>query len=222
MGYTVIPTSCPRCRKVLYASSRLRPQPAGPPLALVLWIVGGVLSTAVLIGGFYLVRDYFGIFIPTVVLGPLLLVPAIIPGFLIGTMANRLPKTLKLRCSSCGWAERFQTTGKKDGPVSARPRHGADPNFVGGPRTAPVAAAPTGQPATGSPLDRIVDDQEPHEELRAWIYAELLQGRSPEEVAEELKQGGWDAEEVEVLVEAGRKSTRHRRGVVRATTWSTG
>jgi hypothetical protein len=56
-----------------------------------------------------------------------------------------------------------------------------------------------------------VDDRRRLDEVKAFIYAEFLSGRTVEEISEVLRGRGWGEDEVEGLVEEGRKATRHRR-----------
>ena len=65
--------------------------------------------------------------------------------------------------------------------------------------------------ATNSPFDQISIDQDKHAEIKAWIFAEFVSGRTFDEVFAEMIAGGWDKEEAEALVEEGRKATRDRR-----------
>jgi hypothetical protein len=216
MSHTAIPIQCPRCQQVLYPVSAMRPHPRGSLLAKALLGGGGLLSAAILWGGWYLIRIHLGIFVPTGLLAIFLLIPALIPGILLGLMAARLPQALTLRCSSCGWWENVRLS-KRGSTVVAPGFSGTrreSATGLGTPRSAPASPAILERNRSASPFDEIVDDGKPVVEAKAWIYAEFLSGRSPEELTAELVAQGWPAADAETLVEEGRRLTRQRRGVV--------
>jgi hypothetical protein len=63
-------------------------------------------------------------------------------------------------------------------------------------------------------LSQIEDDVTTIHEAQMWAAAELVDGRSPEELTAQLTGEGWDADEAEQIVETARKETREERGVV--------
>jgi len=101
--------------------------------------------------------------------------------------AVMMPSRIPTDCPRCG---------KRLYPLAVMPQ----------PRDAPIATA-----EEDSPFDQIVEDVDKDREIRAWIYAEFVSGRSADEISAELLNGGWASEDVEALVEEGRKATRHRR-----------
>ena len=68
-------------------------------------------------------------------------------------------------------------------------------------------------PADDSPLEHVIDDDEPRMVWGEWAVQEMTRGRSAEEVTEELVANGWDHEDAEILAEQARIQTRHLRGV---------
>jgi len=76
----------------------------------------------------------------------------------------------------------------------------------------PPTVEPTPDVLTeASPFDQISDDCGKYAEIRAWIYAEFVVGRTFDEIFAEMIAGGWDKENAETLVEEGRRATRDRR-----------
>jgi hypothetical protein len=63
-------------------------------------------------------------------------------------------------------------------------------------------------------LDHVVDDLEARRQCADWVRAELLDGRTPEQIVSELAAAGWPADDAEGIVEDGRRQTRAERGVV--------
>jgi hypothetical protein len=58
----------------------------------------------------------------------------------------------------------------------------------------------------------IVDDVDPWKECTAWAYAEIRQGRLPEDVEADLVAQGWPQDDVAGMVERCRKEARQKRG----------
>lgn len=72
-----------------------------------------------------------------------------------------------------------------------------------------------GAMADESPLEHVVDDLTPREQCLDWIDDQMTtRARTPEQIAAELREQGWDPDEAESMVEAVRKATRAERGVV--------
>jgi hypothetical protein len=153
--------------------------------------------------------------------GIILLIPAIIPGLLFGWVAHRLPKVLKLRCRKCAWQEGYRIG--RDGRVTAmsafplraphaRARAADQTNLAFDAISPQPAPAPTARiaPAGATALDQVVDD-DPVSAAKAWVYAEIAAGRSPEDVAADLMAQGWAYDNAEALAEHGRRATRHMR-----------
>jgi hypothetical protein len=205
-----IPTDCPRCGKTLYPISAMRPRPRLSAMAMMGFVLAGVVAVGVYLLGFYLVRIAAGIYIPTTLLAPILIIPGVVVGILIALPFNRLPRVMRLRCGACKWGEMYReirSTARarfagKEVPALAG---------LGSARVAPETEPEVAHPADSAGLDEIVDDRDRLYEVKAWIYAEFVSGRTFEEISEELRGRGWGEDEVEGLVEEGRKATRHRR-----------
>jgi hypothetical protein len=175
------------------------------------FLVAGLVSMAVYLLVFGLVRRQ--IYIPTIILAPMVLVPALVPGILIGLAVNRLPQVVKLHCSKCHWVE---TLSLPRGVARARLRARRSMPTMTQVGTARVMPQPDLKPAPqtsveSSPFDQIADDRGKHAEIRAWIYAEFVSGRSYDDIFGEMIAGGWEKEDAEALVEEGRRATRNRR-----------
>jgi hypothetical protein len=217
MRSNAIPIDCPRCRKTLYPLTTLRPKPVDSLATRIGFLIGGVVSLCLALFGFYIVRVWLEINVPAKIMVVLLMVPAIVPGILIGIVFSRFPRVLTLRCSTCNWSETFRVARTMSRPVSARYKSGPTFAEVGSARSMPEPTPPpiAGNPPPSSegpsPFDQIVDDAQPKAELRAWIYAEFVSGRTAEEITEELCSRGWSIDQVEGFVEEGRTATRHRR-----------
>jgi hypothetical protein len=213
------PRYCPACRAELYPIARLRPRPALPALGKFLMLLAIVASSAIFIGGmaWYVVqRDRWieshrlGEMKPHGGLGGIVtLIPALVPGLLLGWLAYRLPKSLRLRCPKCTWREQYRI-GRDGFVISSRPgaampprhRAAAEPDYD---RLIDQIQEGPPPPPAGT------DDQASDADVAAWIYAELARSRSPEEVAADLVATGWNPETAEHLAEIGRRQTRHLR-----------
>ena len=75
----------------------------------------------------------------------------------------------------------------------------------------PIAPAAGGGLSGDSAFDQIVDERQKYHEIKAWIYAEFISGRTFDEISGDMVAGGWAKEDAETLVEEGRKATRDRR-----------
>jgi hypothetical protein len=76
-----------------------------------------------------------------------------------------------------------------------------------------TAQQPTTSPEA-SPFDEIVDDVAQCDAAVEWAREQVLAGRTVEAISAELVEQGWEADEVEGMVEAVRKLTRAERGIV--------
>jgi len=149
-------------------------------------------------------------------MGMITLVPALVPGLILGWMAYRMPKSLKLRCPRCAWRERFQIgndgqviarVGMPNAPSDAERRRWLEEN-----RTfEQIDDAPPSPPAAPVGDFDVRRDDAARDEVSAWVYGEIARGRTPEDVAAELVGNGWDADAAEGLAEQGRRRTRHLR-----------
>ena len=81
------------------------------------------------------------------------------------------------------------------------------------PEIDPVPSEPADSPGC-TPLDHVIDDQEPKEAWSEWTVEQMTRGRTPEELAVELVANGWSEDDATELVENARRSTRHLRGVI--------
>lgn len=64
------------------------------------------------------------------------------------------------------------------------------------------------------PLDRIVDDDEPHVQCLEYLCAQMLAGRLVDDLRDELIAAGWPEDDADDLAERARQQTRRARGVV--------
>ena len=198
------PICCPRCRKTLYPIALLRPQASLCVAARIILSTAVLLATSVFWLVVFWVWHSFGLKGTTAELAAILSALALPPGLGIGWLAYRLPRVLRLRCSSCGWYETYR--------LARLPRSGGT---VKAARPAPASVpAPTQNPGGiggESPFDWIVDDGRPRDEAAAWAYAEVAAGRVVEDVAADLIASGWSREFAEILAEEGRRQTSHLR-----------
>jgi len=211
-----IPTDCPRCGKVLYPISAMRPKARLSLLGKAGFLFAGIVSATAYLLGFFFLRERVEALIPSRLLMAIVLVPALVPGILIGLVVNRLPGVVRLHCSRCHWdeklsvpriARRAKLSAKR--PVPTLAEVGSARVMPGAISKGPNAAV---DPSDGaSAFDQIIDEQGKYAEIRAWIYAELIGGRSFDEISAEMRSGGWPKDHVEILVEEGRKATRDRR-----------
>jgi hypothetical protein len=81
-----------------------------------------------------------------------------------------------------------------------------------GDQDAPKSSQPEGAP--GDPLAHVVDDLAAKEQCADWILEQMTAGRTPEQIAADLREQGWGADEADALVEYVRKATRSERGVL--------
>jgi hypothetical protein len=200
----VPPILCPRCRKTLYPIAHLRPQASLCVSARIMLLVAGFSAAAIFWTVGLWVWHRYGIE-GTVgevaaILSAVALPPALVPGICIAWLAYRLPRVLRLRCSSCGWAEAYHLARSTRSGVTLKAAR---------PALAPPQSTP--RPAGGAPFDQIVDDGMPRDEAAAWAYAELAAGRAVEDVAADLMASGWSQEEAEAMAEDARRETRQLR-----------
>jgi hypothetical protein len=66
---------------------------------------------------------------------------------------------------------------------------------------------------SGSPLEKIVDDETPKLECSDWAFDEIAAGRLVEEVVADLMANGWSHDDAEEICEDARRRTRAHRGV---------
>jgi hypothetical protein len=167
-----MPASCPACRKVLYATPSLRPEPRMGRTAIAILILGGVVSAGIYLVLVIILREYFATRTPVpgtqleiihyprirVIAFPTLPV-ALVPGLILGWIAYRRPKSRRLRCRNCGWSQ--------DYPVEA------------------VWEAATAQPVVVARPDAqfpiVEEESDPWKECVTWAWGEIRQGRTPEE-----------------------------------------
>jgi len=195
-----MPYRCPACDKTLYSSAASRPGPSSTLRARLLYLTAGIVVAAIYLTLLIVLREKFSwttplgngwvlVQYPPVKLLSLVALPvALVPGVAIGWIASRIPRVRVVRCWSCRWSQRF-------------------------PLNAVWASAPS-EPAAhrgSTGIQPIVDDSDPWEECKAWAYAEVRQGRLPEDVSEELIGQGWPRDDVEIMVEQCRREARDRR-----------
>lgn len=157
--------------------------------------------------------------------GIVAMIPALVPGLIIGWIAYRLPKRLTLKCPRCTWRGRYRIGrdgyATEVGPISvlAPPERRGEAAAQAAVFDRIEVARP---PAPGPPVKAVVapaaaagfavvDDDLPASEADDWAYAEMASGRTPEEIVEEMVGGGWNRAHAEVITERARKRTRHRR-----------
>lgn len=76
-------------------------------------------------------------------------------------------------------------------------------------------AAPAADPAAPEHLlEQVIDDEVPREMALKWATAELLRGRTVEDVTHELIALNWSPDDAEGIAETARRQTRAERGVV--------
>jgi hypothetical protein len=168
-------------------------------------LLGGTAAALLYLLGFVFIRWVMGIYIPTVILGVVLMVPAVLVGMGLTLLLGRSPQILKLQCG-CGWRETFRV------PKPSRRSAVSVPSAAPSVETAPEEIVLQGPPPAPPPSeDTIVDDRDARAELEAWIHSEFLSGRQSDEILAALVEQGWPTDDAEILVEQIRKQTRHRR-----------
>jgi len=196
----------------------MRPKARLSWLALIGFLFAGTLSAGLYWLGYFYLKYGMELPVPSRLLGALLLVPSLLPGFLIALLVNRLPGVMKLRCSNCHWSE-SQPVYRTASRIRLLKRSvGQEMAGLGGARAMPapgqeelVAAPVTDAPEEASVFDQIVDEHQKYHEIKAWIYAEFVSGRTFEEISADMISQGWSKDHAEALVEEGRKATRNRR-----------
>lgn len=198
-----IPNRCPACDKVMYASVRLRPAPAMSGVARLALGLAGIVTAATFWAVVAGLREHLAVrtplnsnfemvhYPPTVFVSLISLPVALVPGVALGWFANRLPKVRRIRCRKCGWKENY--------PGNAKFQNVPDP--AAGSRSSAWAGA----------WPKVVDDNQLMTQCWQWTYDEIRGGRSADEVARELFEQGWPAEEVDWMVDKCRREIRDRR-----------
>jgi hypothetical protein len=102
------PKACPACGTELYPVARLRPQARPSRAANLLMVIGVLASAAIFIGGAFWFRFIGGGRRGGGILGMLTLLPALVPGLVMGRIASLLPKSLTLKCPRCTWRGRYR------------------------------------------------------------------------------------------------------------------
>ena len=213
------PGACPACGTELYPVARLRPQAHASGAARALMLIGLLASAAIFIGAALWFRYVVGARRFGGVFGMVALLPAAVPGLILGWAASRLPKSLTLKCPRCPWRGHYRvgrdghavpldqasTPAFERGRGAAGPQDGAFNDVLRS--VPPPPAVPA---ASGGKFDIVADDA-PDDEVAAWAYAELATGQSPEDVAAALTASGWEPGQAEALAERARKATRHLR-----------
>jgi hypothetical protein len=190
---------------VLYPIAAMRPRPASSVVAKFGLLVGGTVAALLYLSGFVVIRWVLGIYIPTVILGVVLMVPAVLLGMGLTMLLGRSPQVLKLQCG-CGWRETFRVS------QASRPSTAPIPSAAVSVETAPEEIVLQGPPpAPVASEDTIIDDRDARAELEAWIHTEFVSGRQADEILAALVEQGWPDDDAETLVEQIRKQTRHRR-----------
>lgn len=197
-----MPIACPDCHKAIYTTSGSRPAPTAPRRATLLYIVAGTVTALTYLVGLVVLREWLKEPVGPVLgdddvvlyrvpstwfLSVIALPVALVPGFFVGWVAARLPNVRRLRCWNCGWSATFPATAVWAEPAPQRSRAVSRETFV-----------------------VVADDADPWKECSAWAYAEIRQGRLPEDVEAELVAQGWPPDEVAVMVERCRKEARQR------------
>ncbi len=213
-----IPTDCPRCGKVLYPISAMRPKARLSWLAILGYVIAGSVSAAIYWIACLHIDEATQGWMPSKVIGFIVLVPALLPGLLLALPVSRLPGVIKLHCARCHWSESLPVYRTTSPLRWLRRSTGQAMAGLGSARVMPAptveqpVALPTdARPQAASVFDQIVDERQKHHEIKAWIYAEFVSGRSFEEIFGEMISGGWSKDDAEALVEEGRKATRDRR-----------
>ena len=198
-----IPNRCPACDKVMYSSDRSKPNPAMSLGGGLLLGLAGTVAAIIYVTLTWYLRERFATHTPigndlemviyprTVVLSVITLPVSLVPGFVLGWIANRLPRVRRVRCWKCGWKQNFPGTAKFEAA------------------TEPAVKQPVTTSSASWP--EIVDGRDPWAKCRDWTYAEIRGGRSADDVGRELIEQGWPREEVDWLVDKCRREVRHGR-----------
>lgn len=100
-----LPASCPRCARALGSTNRSRASPKLPLAGHALVVGGAIVAFGLYAGSGLAIRSYM--FVRASALAILLLPVLVVPGVIFCWLASRLPRILWLKCSRCGWKERF-------------------------------------------------------------------------------------------------------------------
>jgi hypothetical protein len=206
MAQSPLPAECPRCRKILYPISTLRPMPRQTWLAKCGLLLAGTAMLVVEICLFYLVWVIFGIPIPGRLAVLIFFVPSLIVGIMVAVPFAWLPQVVHYRCASCGWWERFSISRTKTKRISFLTR---------GFGTSPVSAAQIQEtfPHVPAPLapdyTQVTNDARQYREAKFWASLQHARKRSAQEIARELQEAGW-AEAVATAIVAERCKRRRK------------
>lgn len=210
------PRYCPSCQSELYPVGRLKPQPILSLRGKLLMALAVASASAIFFTRMVMAmvsrqrfQEQSGTHVRVTFpgcIGLFWLIPALVPGLIFGKLAYRCPRFLKLTCPKCLWRERYTMGG--GGLVV--PKH-VTPTRQYSPPSEPDFDRLVEQTDFGPPAPSADPDNTSTDEADAWAYAELVRGRSPEDVAADLIELGWDADTAEHVAEVARKKTRHRR-----------
>lgn len=117
----IVPIDCPRCGRQLIVARALAPEPRWRWHAILLLLLGVTASgTAVLLslpvvsaviaylsvpdGGRLGRPEREGLGLLGFLLWPVVIVVSLLPALVLGRLASRMAKVLKIRCRGCGWS----------------------------------------------------------------------------------------------------------------------
>lgn len=103
----------------------------------LLLVLAGIVAAATYLTSTYILRERFAThspigndleivhYPPTVMLSIFTLPVALLPGLILGWLANRLPRVRRVRCWNCGWKQKFPGTAKFESRPDAAAAHNA-------------------------------------------------------------------------------------------------
>jgi hypothetical protein len=112
-----IPENCPGCNRVMFLGYLDRPAPRWQPKARLLFLIGAFISGPLLLAAPFIAMLIMAEADPQAkfnkgdrgsvgtVAWAAIGVLALLPSFILGALAFRMPRMLKLDCKDCGWAE---------------------------------------------------------------------------------------------------------------------
>lgn len=198
-----MPYRCPACDRALYSSTFSRPGPSSTLPARLLFLAAGLTVATIYAVLFFMLREKLAMrtplsndselvhYPPTIFVSLIALPVALVPGLAIGWIAARIPRIRVIRCWNCGWSATYPVTAIWE----------------------TVSSAPNAKDSS-TPQQPLIDDTDPWKDCRAWAYAEIRQGRLPEDVTEELVGQGWPRDDVETVVEQCRREARDRKAQI--------